>query len=746
MLFLLILFFGGSAGLTSGQVWPLYGTPRKTVTLSSYGGHVFQEEGVWNYTTMLLREDMGVLILGARETIFALDLNNITDRKAMVKWKVIPSMRTSCSNKGKDFETECQNYIRILHKMPDGRMYVCGTNAFNPTCDYMSYTHGNLSLESKDHKGRGKCPFDPFQKYASEVVDGELYSATSVNFLGSEPVMMRSLNESIRTEYTMSWLWDPTFVGMKHVTEGEENPEGDEDKIYLFFSEAAIEYDFYNKLDVSRVARVCKGDLGGQRTLMKKWTSFQKVRLDCPVPQTKLPSLIQDVFLFCPGKWSTCVFYGVFTPQADTSQYSAVCTYSIQDIREVFSKGEFKTMVNVNFFPKWVTYDGSVPDPRPGACINNDARQKGYFKSLDLPDKTLLFIRDRPLMDQAVEPSSKQPLLVKKGAAFTSIVVASTTALDGSIHQVMFIGTASGSVLKSVNYNGEMVIIAEVQLFAHFEPVKILRLSSTVGQLYAGSEVAAVQMPLSSCDHYTSCVDCVLARDPYCGWDLISYGCVAINSIHPDTRSEVVQSLRDGNASRCPAVESTNTIKFFYPGNMVSLLCEPGSNLAQVQWHVNGHPVENSNVYQIQHNTLLILNASESHAGHYNCTSVETIKGVDYMTQSATYELRLGDFMTDPSVQPLVQEQQNTLLALKVLVIILTLMLLALVAWNFYKGYFAIPKCFNSDEESQQKTSGCQEPLQTGGRNSAASKACSSNSNNNHNRLSGNQHNEDQVF
>ncbi|KAF5880687.1 semaphorin-4E-like isoform X1, partial [Clarias magur] len=164
----------------------------------------------------------------------------------------------------------------------------------------------------------------------------------------------------------------------------------------------------------------------------------------------------------------------------ETSQYSAVCTYRIQDIREVFSKSKFKTVFSVSDFTGWMTYYPDLPDPRPGACINNDARQKGIFTSLDLPVKTLEFIRDNPLMDQAVEPSSQQPLLVKKGAAFTSIVVASTTALDGSIHQVMFIGTASGSVLKAVNYNGETMIIEEVQLFPHSEPVKILRLSTIV--------------------------------------------------------------------------------------------------------------------------------------------------------------------------------------------------------------------------------------------------------------------------
>lgn len=45
---------------------------------------------------------------------------------------------------------------------------------------------------------------------------------------------------------------------MAHIREGDSTPEGDDDKIYLFFSETAVEYDSYTKMDVSRVARVCK--------------------------------------------------------------------------------------------------------------------------------------------------------------------------------------------------------------------------------------------------------------------------------------------------------------------------------------------------------------------------------------------------------------------------------------------------------------------------------------------------------
>ena len=51
---------------------------------------------------------------------------------------------------------------------------------------------------------------------------------------------------------------EPTFVYMDHIPESADSAEGDDDKVYLFFSENAMEYDFYSKLTVSRVARVCK--------------------------------------------------------------------------------------------------------------------------------------------------------------------------------------------------------------------------------------------------------------------------------------------------------------------------------------------------------------------------------------------------------------------------------------------------------------------------------------------------------
>lgn len=51
---------------------------------------------------------------------------------------------------------------------------------------------------------------------------------------------------------------EPNFVSMAQMPESRTSEQGDDDKVYLFFSETAVECDCFNKLVVSRVARVCK--------------------------------------------------------------------------------------------------------------------------------------------------------------------------------------------------------------------------------------------------------------------------------------------------------------------------------------------------------------------------------------------------------------------------------------------------------------------------------------------------------
>lgn len=46
--------------------------------------------------------------------------------------------------------------------------------------------------------------------------------------------------------------------------------------------------------------------------------------------------------------------------------------------------------------------------------------------------------------------------------------------------------------------------------------------------VYVGSASSVVQLPLSTCSRYSSCFDCVMARDPFCAWDGLE--CVDITS------------------------------------------------------------------------------------------------------------------------------------------------------------------------------------------------------------------------
>ncbi|MED6233089.1 hypothetical protein ATANTOWER_006694, partial [Ataeniobius toweri] len=107
--------------------------------------------------------------------------------------------------------------------------------------------------------GKGKCPYDPFQKTASSVVDGELYAGITSDFMSRDSAFFRSLGRRhvIRTEqYDSTWLQDAQFVRVAPLSE-TDNPE--DDKVYVFFTERAQEAEgAAGKVLYSRVARVCK--------------------------------------------------------------------------------------------------------------------------------------------------------------------------------------------------------------------------------------------------------------------------------------------------------------------------------------------------------------------------------------------------------------------------------------------------------------------------------------------------------
>ncbi|XP_038150890.1 semaphorin-4D isoform X3 [Cyprinodon tularosa] len=609
----------------------------------------FWEPDVFNYSTLLLSEERDALYVGAREAIFELDKRDVTIRNQKVQWKVAKRPMDMCTLKGKSKERDCLNYIRVLQIVDDERLYVCGTHAFQPQCDYLNLA--DFSMEGRPEDGRGKCSFDPSQSFTTVMVDGELYSGTAYNFLGSEPIISRYSppHSLLRTEYSTSWLNEPSFVFADVIRATKQKGDGEDDKIYYFFTEVSVEYEFFGKLLIPRVARVCKGDLGGQRTLQKKWTSFLKAKLVCSMPELNFVfNVVHDVFILKGKDWRDTIFYGVFTSQWGNVGLSAVCAYNMTAVEEVFSKGKYMQKATVEqSHTKWVRYNGIPPTPRPGACINNEMRRQNISSSLHLPDKTLQFVRDHPLLEDPVLPIGNRPRLITKDVNYTQLVVERVHALDGNIYDVIFSGTDKGVLHKSVVFEEDVHIVEEIQLLKNPEPIKNLLLSTETRSVYAGSDSGVVQSPTAFCGKYPSCGECVLARDPYCAWDPNTAACVMILDAPKEQRRRLIQSL-NGDADKCPTVSAVSHEDYqkvlVKPGSSAELPCVIHSNLAHVMWKSNGSLLsEASRFHFIAENGLLIYSVAPEDQGYYECWSVEwaPAAGKNFSRLLAGYKLNL---------------------------------------------------------------------------------------------------------
>lgn len=602
----------------------------------------FEKDGVTNYTTLLLSPDGGTLYVGAREFLFALNTSHFQPgpQHQLLPWSADKERKKQCAFKGKDPQRDCHNYIKILLQLNSSHLYACGTGAFSPVCTYLNVQNFSQARELLLEDGKGRCPFDPEYKSTAIMVDGELYAGTVSDFQGKEPTIYRSQESriSLKTENSLNWLQDPAFVGSAYLRESlpPGNSEGDDDKVYFFFSETGKEFDFFENTIVSRIARVCKGDLGGERVLQRRWTTFLKAQLLCSRPDDGFPfNVLQDVFVLTPDErhWRDTVFYGVFTSQWNKGGpgSSAVCAFAMHDVQKAF--GGFYKEVNREM-QQWYTDTGPVPEPRPGACITSRTRHMKINSSLQMPDRVLNFIKDHFLMDSAIR---SQPLLLQSRVHYQQICVQRVRGLHHT-YDVLFLGTDDGRLHKAVSVNQKVHIIEEIRLFHAGHPVHKLLLDQSQGLLYAASYSAVAQVPLSNCSLYRSCGECVLSRDPYCAWS--GEACRSVAQYHlqlPLHPQPWAQDIEDADTERLcqagnvslpippllrPPAEGPQCQQIqLLPNAVRPLPCRLLSNLASRLWVHNGTQINSS--YLVLPDGALILVGSQERRGTYECWSLE---------------------------------------------------------------------------------------------------------------------------
>ncbi|KAI5607828.1 semaphorin-6D isoform X1, partial [Silurus asotus] len=510
----------------------------------------------------LMTRIQDTLFIAGRDQVYLVSLresyrNDITPYRKLT-WRSSQTDRETCALKGKHRVRLTFTFITIIFTLTIIITIISILLLFLLYINLRNNTPlpqmDNLEFDGEEISGLARCPFDAKQTNVALFSDGKLYSATVADFLASDAVIYRSMGDglALRTiKYDSKWLKEPHFL---HAVDYGKY-------VYFFFREIAAEHNNLGRVVYSRVARVCKSDIGGsQRVLEKHWTSFVKARLNCSVPGESffyfdvLQSLTDIIIV---NGVPTVV--GVFTTQLNSIPGSAVCAFSMLDIEKVF-EGRFKEQKSPDSV--WTpVHEDRLPRPRPGCCAGHGSAEL-YKSSVEFPDETLQFIKLHPLMDAAVPSVRDEPWITRTRVRYRLTALAvDNTAGPYNNYTVVFVGSEVGVVLKvlaktSVLSLNESVLLEEIDVFNQAkclynseEDRRILSfyLDKETHTLYVGFSTCVVRIPLSRCERHRTChKSCVASRDPYCGW--MSHG--ACERIPAGVDTEFEQDVEFGDTGR----------------------------------------------------------------------------------------------------------------------------------------------------------------------------------------------------
>uniref|UniRef100_A0A3Q4BVE2 Sema domain-containing protein n=1 Tax=Mola mola TaxID=94237 RepID=A0A3Q4BVE2_MOLML len=479
--------------------------PKVSIQALSPWISTFSQPDVRDFSQLTLDLTRNELIVGANY-LFRLDLGNMSLIQT-TEWAPDEETRRSCQSKGKtELQIECQNYIRVL-LVNKTEVMTCGTNAFQPLC--ITREVGNMSSILERVNGVARCPYDPRHNSTAVVTDsGELYAATVIDFSGRDPVIYRSLGgmPPLRTaQYNSKWL-NPHFISAYDIG------------LFTFFflRENAVEHDC-GKTVYSRVARVCKNDIGGRFLLEDTWTTFMKARLNCS-RSGEIPfyyNELQSTF-YLPEQ---DLIYGIFTTNNSIAA-SAVCAFNLSAITQAFN-GPFRSQENPR--STWLPTPNPIHNFQCGT-IDDEGPNEGLTER-SLQDAQRLY-----LMNDVVQPESVDPLVMQDDVRFSNLVVDIVQGMD-TLYHVMYISTY-GTILKALatpNKNLQGCYLEEMELHPAGvrEPILSLQILHSDRSLFVGLSNRVLKIPLERCSTYKTEL-CMESRDPYCGWDFRQRRCTTL--------------------------------------------------------------------------------------------------------------------------------------------------------------------------------------------------------------------------
>lgn len=131
-------------------------------------------------------------------------------------------------------------------------------------------------------------------------------------------------------------------------------------------------------------------------------------------------------------------------------------------------------------------------------------------------------------MDEAVQPVTKHPLFVSKLQKITHIALDTiSTKLHNKV-QVIFVATDKKIIKKlTILPRTKETCVTEI-----WEPeidtksnILIMQFLKHAESLYIGTENAIIRVRAYHCARHSSKANCLLAMDPYCGWNDLQQAC-----------------------------------------------------------------------------------------------------------------------------------------------------------------------------------------------------------------------------
>ncbi|XP_069546447.1 semaphorin-7A-like [Brachyistius frenatus] len=507
--------------------------------------------------------------------------------------------------------TDCNYNITVVkQKDEDNQVFVCGTNGKNTVCCIMNISEQSpVCMPSVELQGirENIMTFIIKEGEQSALVESEgsadfyITHSGPQDYVGLYRFGRRRLRPIMRNE-------EQHYVGLV-LSRQRDNPL--QDKVYTFYKQRNRDKKLDSDMWIPFVSRVCMSDVGGPKnSLQFLWTSQINARLFCGNTDRRYHfSELVDVATVHADNWQDTKIYGLFINEWGMS---AVCVYTVRDISNIFATSPFKVS------------SPDIPTDRPRTCVED---------STNISPADLGTIRNTFEVEQWVQPMHSQGPILINCHNYTRIHI------DGSSQRtVLFLSLNNGGIHKVIQDENQTFIVNEVRPFTNRTHLLSVILHASSRKLYVNSRRELVQLNTANCAQYgNTCQDCVLSRDPYCGW----------NKTHCAPKTTATkQDMSGGTHAICGSQliylpdlgTNEDVISVSGPlGSQISIFCPVSSRHAQYTWNGGGSSTACSSLEE--RCLLLIDSMSPEKEGAYECVSEEE----GYKKIMARYQVKMGN-------------------------------------------------------------------------------------------------------